>query len=42
MDFQIFNFDELVKSKFFRFTVIPAEAGILKIQGVLDAGSSPA
>jgi hypothetical protein len=34
--------DELAKSRFFRFNVIPAKAGIQKIQGVLDTGSSPA
>jgi hypothetical protein len=38
----MFNVDKIVKSQFFRFTVIPAKAGIQKIQGVLDAGSSPA
>jgi hypothetical protein len=34
--------DELLKNQFFRFTVIPAKAGIQKFQPVLDAGSSPA
>jgi hypothetical protein len=34
--------DGLVKSRVFRFSVIPTEAGIQLIQYVLDAGSSPA
>jgi hypothetical protein len=31
-----------VKTRVFRFSVIPAKAGIQAIQYVLDAGSSPA
>jgi hypothetical protein len=34
--------DAFAKSRFLRFSVIPAEAGIQQIQGILDAGSSPA
>jgi hypothetical protein len=41
-----FNVDVPVKSQFFHFFVIPANAGIQSrrggIQGLLDAGSSPA
>jgi hypothetical protein len=36
------NFDGFAKSPVFRFSVIPAKAGIQSIQYLLDAGSSPA
>ena len=34
--------DKLVKSRLYRFNVIPTKAGIQYIQGALDAGSGPA
>jgi len=44
LNIQSFTFilKKQVKSKFFRFAVMSAKAGIQLIQGILDAGSSPA